>query len=72
MQRDLICGIQQHGKKKVTRKRTQNKKIKWELLMKRRINIVRETATFCNRYNQYPSILQKVQPKMIGQHVALQ
>ena len=72
MQRDLIHGIQQYGKKRVTRKRTQNKKIKWERLMKNTINIVRETAIFFNGYNQYPFILQKFQPKAIGQHMALQ
>lgn len=40
--------------------------------VKTRINIVTETAIFCNGYNQYPFILQKVQPKTIGQHMALQ
>lgn len=37
--------------------------------MKNRINTVRETAIFCNGYNQYSFILQKVQPKLIGQHM---
>lgn len=69
MQRDLTHGIKHYGYKRVTRKRTQNKKIKWELLMKNRINTVGETAIFCNRCNHYPFILHKIQPKLIGQHM---
>lgn len=38
--------------------------------MKNRINTVRKTAIFCNGCNnQYSFILQKVQPKLIGQHM---